>query len=94
MGDIFAWFVENAVPGVPRARGATRGIDLHQLLDREGRAHAPGEHGLLALDWCNGNRTVLVDADLTGLLLGTTLATRARGDLPRADRGHRLRHAR
>jgi len=44
----------------------------------------PGETGLLALDWWNGNRSVLVDADLTGLLIGATISTRPERDLPRA----------
>ena len=53
-----------------------RGISVHQLLAEKAAALAPGESGLLALDWWNGNRSVLVDADLSGLLLGCTLATR------------------
>ena len=57
------------------------------------RACAPGRAGLLALDWWNGNRSVLVDADLSGLLVGMTLATTAGRDLPRPDRGDRVRHA-
>jgi L-ribulokinase len=50
---------------------------LHQYLEQEAANQKPGEHGLIALDWWNGNRSVLVDADLTGLLVGGTLATRA-----------------
>ena len=57
-------------------------------------ACGPGESGLLALDWWNGNRSVLVDADLSGLLVGATMATGPGRDLPGADRGDRLRHAR
>jgi L-ribulokinase len=70
VGDIFAWFVENAVPP------AYHGGDVHRALERGAGALQPGESGLLALDWWNGNRSVLVDGDLTGLLLGATLATR------------------
>ena len=59
-----------------RARGAARGINIHQLLEEKAAQLKPGESGLLALDWWNGNRTVLVDVDLTGMLLGMTLATK------------------
>jgi L-ribulokinase len=71
VGDIFAWFVENAVP--PRYHGA----DVHEALAAEAAKLAPGESGLLALDWWNGNRSVLVDADLRGLIVGMSLATTA-----------------
>ncbi|MFU8888232.1 MAG: ribulokinase [Trueperaceae bacterium] len=76
VGDIFAWFVERAVP--PQAHEAAReaGLDLHAYLAREAARQRPGEHGLLALDWWNGNRSVLVDVELGGLLIGMTLATR------------------
>jgi L-ribulokinase len=77
VGDIFAWFVEHAVPPVYHAAARKQKLDLHQLLEREAARLRPGESGLLALDWWNGNRSVLVDVDLTGLLLGATLATRA-----------------
>jgi L-ribulokinase len=52
-------------------------MGIHQVLAAEAAELAPGGSGLLALDWWNGNRSVLVDADLTGLLVGATLATRA-----------------
>jgi L-ribulokinase len=77
VGDIFAWFVENAVPPEYHQAARAAGLDLHAYLEREAAAQKPGEHGLIALDWWNGNRSVLVDADLTGLLIGGTLATRA-----------------
>jgi L-ribulokinase len=63
VGDIFAWFVEQV--------GGT-----HVELANEAARLRPGETGLLALDWWNGNRSVLVDADLRGLIVGLTLATR------------------
>ena len=77
VGDIFAWFVEHAVPPVYHEEAAARDLGLHELLEEKAARLRPGESGLLALDWWNGNRSVLVDADLTGLLLGATLATRA-----------------
>ncbi|MDI7274741.1 MAG: FGGY-family carbohydrate kinase, partial [Anaerolineae bacterium] len=77
VGDIFAWFVEHAVPPAYHEEAAARDLGLHELLEEKAARLRPGEHGLLALDWWNGNRSVLVDADLTGMLLGATLATRA-----------------
>ena len=77
VGDIFAWFVDNAVPPEYRKASERVGMDLHAYLETEAAKQKPGEHGLLALDWWNGNRSVLVDVDLSGLLVGATLATRA-----------------
>jgi L-ribulokinase len=77
VGDIFAWFVENAAPAEAVDRAAAQGLDLHGYLAQEAAKQRPGEHGLLALDWWNGNRSVLVDVELGGLLVGMTLATRA-----------------
>ncbi len=76
VGDHFAWFVEHCVPAAYEAEAARRGLNIHQLLEAKAAALKVGESGLLALDWWNGNRSVLVDVDLTGLLLGATLATR------------------
>ncbi len=76
VGDHFAWFTENCVPAAYEREAAARGINIHQLLEEQAAALRPGESGLLALDWWNGNRSVLVDVDLTGLLLGMTLLTR------------------
>ncbi len=77
VGDIFAWFVDNAVPPEYHAAAKKRKVDLHKALEQQAAELKPGESGLLALDWWNGNRSVLVDVDLTGLLLGATLATKA-----------------
>lgn len=76
VGDHFAWFVENCVPGTYEREAEARGLNLHQLLEEKASRLQPGESGLLALDWWNGNRSVLVDVDLTGLLIGATLATK------------------
>ncbi len=76
VGDHFAWFVENCVPAGYEAEAQKRGMDIHQFLEEKAARLKPGESGLLALDWWNGNRSVLVDVDLTGLLLGATLATK------------------
>ncbi len=77
VGDIFEWFVEHAVPADYFERAASRGIGAFRLLEEQAAQQKPGEHGLLALDWWNGNRSVLADANVSGMLLGATLATRA-----------------
>ncbi len=77
VGDIFAWFVEHCVPPVYHDRARARGLSVHEILEEDAAALRPGQSGLLALDWWNGNRSVLVDADLSGLLVGMTLATTA-----------------
>lgn len=76
VGDIFAWFTRNAVPGEYEAQAEARGISLHEYLTELAADQKVGEHGLVALDWHSGNRSVLVDHDLSGVILGLTLATR------------------
>src|SRR6516164_4624101 len=68
VGDIFNWFVNYIQP-----LGSKAGT--HEALSKAAARVAPGESGLLALDWNNGNRTILVDQRLTGLLIGQTLYT-------------------
>lgn len=72
VGDIFNWFVSYLAPAQFTSVG-----DAHAALTREAEKLKPGESGLLALDWNNGNRTILVDPLLTGLLIGQTLLTTA-----------------
>jgi L-ribulokinase len=76
VGDHFAWFVEHCVPAAYEQEAQERGLDIHKLLEEKVARLKPGESGLLALDWWNGNRSVLVDVDLTGLIIGATLATK------------------
>jgi L-ribulokinase len=76
VGDHFQWFVENCAPAEYRAEADARGVDLHALLTEKAARLKPGESGLVALDWWNGNRSVLVDVDLTGIIVGMSLATR------------------
>ena len=76
VGDHFDWFVHNCVPEAYAQEARAKNIDLHALLTEKAGALRPGESGLLALDWWNGNRSVLVDVDLTGLMLGMTLTTK------------------
>jgi L-ribulokinase len=74
VGDIFKWWVEGVCEG---------DAALHGRLTKEVARQKPGQSGLLALDWNNGNRTILVDPQLTGLLLGQTLYT-TRAEIYRA----------
>lgn len=76
VGDHFAWFVENSVPCAYWQEANECGRDIHDLLEEKAAKLRPGEIGLLALDWWNGNRSILVDVDLTGLLIGATLSTK------------------
>jgi len=76
VGDIYAWFVNTCVPPEYFDEAKRKGIDIHALLAEKAQSLKPGESGLLAIDWWNGNRSVLVDADLTGLLMGCTLNTK------------------
>ncbi len=75
VGDIFGWFIRNGVPPELHEQARRDGTDVHRVLEREASAFRPGETGLVALDWWNGNRSILVDTDLSGVLLGATLAT-------------------
>jgi L-ribulokinase len=76
VGDIFAWVLRQGVPREYQEEADARGEDLHALLTRKAAAQPVGAHGLVALDWLNGNRSVLVDHHLSGVLVGLTLATR------------------
>jgi L-ribulokinase len=76
VGDIFAWFFENSVNESVHRVARKNKVPFTVILEKQAAALGPGESGLLALDWWNGNRSVLVDAGLTGVLLGMRLATR------------------
>jgi L-ribulokinase len=76
VGDHFEWFVKNCVPEHYMKEAEDRGIDIHALLSEKAQRLAVGESGLVALDWWNGNRSVLVDVDLTGMMVGLTLLTK------------------
>jgi L-ribulokinase len=77
VGDGFAWFVENCVPPQYFDEATAKGQSIHQVLEAHAAALKPGESGLLALDWWNGNRSILVDANVSAVILGMTLATTA-----------------
>ncbi len=76
VGDHFAWFVEHCVPESYREEARKKGCSIHTYLQEKADMQKPGESGLVALDWWNGNRSVLVDVDLTGVMVGMTLATK------------------
>ena len=76
VGDIFGWFVERCVPTAYAEEAAGRSIGVHELLTEKASTQAVGRHGLVALDWHSGNRSVLVDHELSGLVVGLTLATK------------------
>ena len=77
VGDILAWFIENAVPASVADEARRRDMSVYALLADLGMRQPPGRHGLIALDWEGGNRSVLVDAGLSGMIVGMTLATTA-----------------
>lgn len=76
VGDIFASFIEHQLPSYITEEANQQGIEVHELLEMKASRIKPGESGLIALDWHNGNRTPLVDADLSGVIIGLTLQTK------------------
>jgi L-ribulokinase len=76
VGDVFGWFVEDFVGPQYHEEAARRGVSLHEHLSRLAGEQEVGEHGLVALDWHSGNRSVLVDHELSGVIVGLTLGTR------------------
>ncbi len=76
VGDILAWYVANQVPPALHEGARAAGRSVHEHLTELAWAEPVGAHGLIALDWLGGNRSVLVDASLSGLVVGTTITTR------------------
>jgi L-ribulokinase len=75
VGDHFDWFVNTLLRQDYFSNAQEQNIDIHEYLTDKAAQLKPGQSGLIALDWWNGNRSILVDADLTGLILGMTLRT-------------------
>jgi L-ribulokinase len=75
VGDIFAWWTGLGVPDEYRAAAEERGQSLHEYLSARSEGKPVGAHGLIALDWMGGNRSILVDHHLSGVIVGLTLAT-------------------
>ncbi|MBQ3087733.1 MAG: ribulokinase [Clostridia bacterium] len=76
VGDHFAWFIDNCVPESYKKAAAEEGVNIHKYLRSKAEKLKAGESGLVAIDWWNGNRSCLVDVDLTGMMLGMTLQTK------------------
>ena len=76
VGDIFAWYGKNQVPESYHERARAVGVSIHEYLTDLAARQPVGGHGLVALDWLSGNRSVLVDHELSGTIVGLTLATR------------------
>jgi len=76
-GDTLGWFVENAVSASAQRAAEEENISVHQYLTREAAKLKPGECGMIALDWWNGNRSCLQNGDLSGMLLGMRLSSTA-----------------
>jgi L-ribulokinase len=75
VGDIFGWFADRGVPPEYHERARELGLSVHEYLTALAAEQEIGEHGLIALDWHSGNRSVLVDHELSGVIVGQTLAT-------------------
>ena len=76
LGDCFDWFVTNCVPENYRQEARQAGVSIHTLLQQKASAYRPGQSRLVALDWWNGNRSILKNDGLTGLVLGMNMQTR------------------
>ncbi|MBV7432856.1 ribulokinase [Dermabacteraceae bacterium TAE3-ERU5] len=76
VGDIFGWFIDNCLPREYAQAAEEKGITPHSYLSTLAATQEVGQHGLIALDWHSGNRSVLVDHELSGLIVGQTLQTR------------------
>jgi len=75
-GDMFAWFVNNVVPYRMYKEAEEKEISIYALLEQYASKLTPGQSGLIALDWWNGNRSVLANSSLKGMILGFTLNTK------------------
>ena len=75
-GDHFDWFVKNGVPAAYVQEAKEQEIGIHRYLRQKAQNLCPGESGLIALDWFNGNRSILNDGSLQGMIVGLTLRTK------------------
>ena len=76
VGDMFKWFIDNCLPEKYTLEARRRGLSIHACLSELAATYSPGDTGLIALDWWNGNKSCLNDMRLSGLIVGMTLATR------------------
>ncbi|MBO5878961.1 MAG: ribulokinase [Clostridia bacterium] len=76
VGDMFAWFVKNSVPAAYQSEADEKGVNIHTLLTEKARELKIGESGITVLDWFSGNRSILSNSALTGLIFGLNLQTK------------------
>ncbi|MBE6533898.1 MAG: ribulokinase [Ruminococcaceae bacterium] len=76
MGDLFDWFIKNCVPENYTANAKKSNLSIHQYLRSLAQEQQIGDHGLLILDWFNGSRSIILDDNLSGLIVGLTLSTK------------------
>jgi L-ribulokinase len=76
VGDIFAWFINNFVDAEYQAAAKSAGVSMHTYLSDLASQKPVGSHGLIALDWESGNRSTLVDHQLSGVIVGLTLMSK------------------
>lgn len=76
VGDMFSWFVQNGVPEEYHNHAKSEGISLYEYLENVATRLEPGETGLIAMDWWNGNRSIIGDANLSGMIFGLNLSTK------------------
>ncbi len=76
VGDMFGWFINSCVPQEYVQHAEKARLSIHQFLSKLAAKMTVGQHGLIALDWWNGNRSILSDSDLSGLVMGMNLQTR------------------
>lgn len=76
VGDIFAWFTQNFINTEYESKAKEAGLDIHSYLAHLSQKNPIGSHGLIALDWQSGNRSTLIDHNLSGLIMGLTLITK------------------
>lgn len=75
VGDMFAWYVRHALPANIEAQAHAAGVSVYEWLEGQATRVPAGARGTVALDWWNGNRSVLGDASLSGVIVGLTLAS-------------------
>ncbi|MGI6778575.1 MAG: ribulokinase [Acetivibrionales bacterium] len=75
-GDLFEWFVNSSVSSEYIDKSKSKGMNIYSYIEYKANTLKPGQSGLIALDWWNGNRSVLTDGDLSGVLIGMTLSTK------------------
>ncbi|AZS14957.1 ribulokinase [Paenibacillus lutimineralis] len=76
VGDMFGWYVKQGIPAYVERQAEQAGVSVHEWLEARAAKLLPGESGLIALDWWNGNRSNLVNSELSGMIIGLTLQTR------------------